>query len=249
MRAASLHRGFDLRLRRAAHLHAVADVLGDRHMRIERVVLEHHRAIAQARAAAAVTSRSPMRMLPGGRLQPGDHAQRRGLAAARRPDQHDEFLVRDLEIERGDDGHRAEGLGDVCEADARHAGPFRAAGPAALRGRADMCMLLLRAAGPSRRDRRRAACRGRTRRSAGSTPAATASSACLRRRLAGQRLGQLDLQQLRCRRSSPAGACRAPRSWRSTESAWAPRYSLASRSVKSFDHSARFVRVADSGRD
>ena len=32
-------------------------------------------------------------------LEPGDHAQRRGLAAAGRPDQHDEFVVGDVEVD------------------------------------------------------------------------------------------------------------------------------------------------------
>ena len=33
------------------------------------------------------------------RLEPGDHAQRRALAAARRADEHDEFAVLHLEID------------------------------------------------------------------------------------------------------------------------------------------------------
>src|SRR5258708_39877297 len=34
-----------------------------------------------------------------GRLQPGDHAQGRGLAAARRPQQGEELAILDLEVE------------------------------------------------------------------------------------------------------------------------------------------------------
>ena len=45
------------------------------------------------------TSRSPMYSRPGGdRLEPGDHAQRRALAAPRRADEHDELAVGDIEI-------------------------------------------------------------------------------------------------------------------------------------------------------
>ena len=36
-------------------------------------------------------------------LEPGDHAQRRRLAAARGPDQHDELAVFDVEVEVVDD--------------------------------------------------------------------------------------------------------------------------------------------------
>ena len=36
----------------------------------------------------------------GDRLQPGDHAQRRGLAAARRAEQHHELAVGDREARR-----------------------------------------------------------------------------------------------------------------------------------------------------
>src|SRR3546814_11607965 len=35
-------------------------------------------------------------------LQPGDHPQQRGLAAARRPDQHDELAVGDLQVDAVD---------------------------------------------------------------------------------------------------------------------------------------------------
>jgi hypothetical protein len=54
-------------------------------------------------------------------LEPGDHAQRRGLAAARGPDEHHELLVVDLEVELLDDAHVAEALRDPLECYAGHA--------------------------------------------------------------------------------------------------------------------------------
>ncbi len=56
-----------------------------------------------------------------GGFETGDHAQRRRLAAAGRPDQHHEFPVRDLQIERRDDGDGPEGLGDLLQTDLGHA--------------------------------------------------------------------------------------------------------------------------------
>ena len=49
------------------------------------------------------------------RLQPGDGAQRRRLAAAGRAEQHDEFLVGDGEVELPDDIVVTEILLDVVE--------------------------------------------------------------------------------------------------------------------------------------
>ena len=46
-----------------------------------------------------VTSSPPSRICAGGRqFQPGDHAQRRRLAAARRPEQDEELAVVDGEV-------------------------------------------------------------------------------------------------------------------------------------------------------
>jgi hypothetical protein len=65
-----------------AHLQAEADVLGDGHVREQRVGLEDQAAIALP-GRQAVTSRSPMVIRAGARrIEAGDHAQRRGLAAA-----------------------------------------------------------------------------------------------------------------------------------------------------------------------
>ena len=65
--------------------------------------------------STSVTSRVADQDAAGGhRLQPGDHAQRRGLAAARGAEQHQELAVRDVEVEALDHLDGAEGLADVA---------------------------------------------------------------------------------------------------------------------------------------
>ena len=78
---------------------AEAEVPLHRHLRIERIGLEHH-------ADAAVLGLFPGDVLaadedlPVGDVeQAGDAVEQRGLAAARGPEQHDELALRDVEIE------------------------------------------------------------------------------------------------------------------------------------------------------
>src|SRR5690606_7727273 len=51
----------------------------------------------------------------GGRLEPGNHPERRRLAAAGRPEQADELAVPDGDAEIGDGGEIAELLRDLVE--------------------------------------------------------------------------------------------------------------------------------------
>ena len=53
-------------------------------------------------------------------LQPGDHPQGGGLAAARRPEQHHELTVVDRQVEVIDGDDVVEPLGDALEGDAGH---------------------------------------------------------------------------------------------------------------------------------
>ena len=54
-----------------------------RHMRIERVVLEHHRDVAVARAHVVDDLAADLDVARIGVFEPGDRAQQRALAAAR----------------------------------------------------------------------------------------------------------------------------------------------------------------------
>ncbi|EAU48529.1 hypothetical protein R2601_03113 [Salipiger bermudensis HTCC2601] len=76
------------------------------HMRIERVVLEHHRDAALARLERVDDALTDADLAGGYLLEPGDHPQRGGLGAARGPHQHHELAFLDIEV---DPVHRLEG--------------------------------------------------------------------------------------------------------------------------------------------
>ena len=89
---------FDAVLRRhLLHAQAELDVLRHVLVREQSVALEHHAEPAVARLQ--IVDHLPVDAdFAGGRiLEARDHAQRRGLAASRRPDEHDEFAVLDGE--------------------------------------------------------------------------------------------------------------------------------------------------------
>ena len=91
--AASAHAPLDLGLGHAAVAQAVGHVVVDAHVRIERVVLEHHGDVAVGGLHLVDDPAADGDGAAGDRLQAGDHAQQRGLAAARRPQQHRERAV------------------------------------------------------------------------------------------------------------------------------------------------------------
>ena len=105
----------DLGLVCAQHLERKAHILGHRHMRVERVGLEHH-GDAAIRGRHRVHRLAADQQLAGGDLlQPGDHAQQGGLAAAGRADEDDQLAVLDGERDVADGLDPAEGFGDVLE--------------------------------------------------------------------------------------------------------------------------------------
>ena len=90
-------------------------------MRIQRVVLEHHRDVAVARRHVVDHVAADPDLAVGDLLQPGDHAQRGGLAAAGRADQHDEFLIGDVEVDAFHRLHAAVvGLDDFADRNFSH---------------------------------------------------------------------------------------------------------------------------------
>lgn len=68
-------------------------------MRVKRIVLEHHCNVAILRRNIVDEAVADIELTLGDLLETRDHAQRCGLSAAGRPNEHDEFLVRDLKIE------------------------------------------------------------------------------------------------------------------------------------------------------
>ena len=89
----------DLRRRHAGDPQAERHVAAHGHARIERIGLEHHRDAAVLRLLPGdVAPADPD--LPGIDVeQAGDGVEQGRLAAAGRPEQHDEFGLRDLEVE------------------------------------------------------------------------------------------------------------------------------------------------------
>ena len=85
-------------------------VLAHRQVRVERILLEHHRHVALRRGLAHHVAAADGDAARVRRLEPGDQPQRRGLAGAGRPEQHHEGAV--------GNGHASMSLhrGDVAEA-------------------------------------------------------------------------------------------------------------------------------------
>ena len=99
----------DLGLGRAALLQAVGDVLGDAHVREERVRLEHGVDVAAVRRCAEHDLSRDADVAGVRLLEAGDHAQGRRLAAAGRPEQRDELarLDRERQVVDGEPGRRS----------------------------------------------------------------------------------------------------------------------------------------------
>jgi hypothetical protein len=67
-------------------------------VRVERIVLEHHRDVAITRGELVDPLAADQELTLGDVLQSGDHPERRGLPAARRTDENHELAVLDVEI-------------------------------------------------------------------------------------------------------------------------------------------------------
>ena len=96
------------------------NVLVGGQMRIEGEQLEHEGDIAVGRLTALHRLSVDQNLAAVDFLQAGDGAQRRGLAAAGRSQQHEKLAMADLEVELADDVVVAEILLDVPEDDAGH---------------------------------------------------------------------------------------------------------------------------------
>lgn len=120
--AASSARRLRSSARDAAHLEPVGDVVEHVHVRVEGVVLEHHRNVAILGFLAGDVLVADEDAAAGDFLKPGDAAQGRGLAAAGRPDHDHEGAVRDFDVDALQYLIFIESLFYVLELDACHAG-------------------------------------------------------------------------------------------------------------------------------
>ena len=90
-------------------------------MREERVVLEHHADVALERRPARDRLALEKDLARGRGKEPGDQAERGGLAAARGPEQRHELAFAHLEVDAGDGDGPAIAFLEAGEAQLRHA--------------------------------------------------------------------------------------------------------------------------------
>ena len=110
-----------LRLRHPLRLEREADVRAHGHVRIERVVLEHHRDVAVDGVEIVDDGVTDEDLARGGLLEARDHPQRGRLAAPGRADEDHELAVLDPQAQVVDcDRAVREALGDAAELDRRH---------------------------------------------------------------------------------------------------------------------------------
>ena len=105
---------------------AVAHVPGDVHVREQRVVLEDRVDVAAVGRHAGDRLAGEEDLALGRLLEPGDHPERRGFAAARRAEKAVKLTVLDAQVHPVDRDHLAEALGHVEELDV---GDRRLGGP------------------------------------------------------------------------------------------------------------------------
>ncbi len=110
----------DLGLRKLLQPQTERHVLVHGHVRVERVVLEHHRDVPVLWRHVVDQLVADIDLARGRFLQTGNHPQGRGLAAARWADQHDELAVADVEVDAGDRGGAVEGFDNIAQGDFRH---------------------------------------------------------------------------------------------------------------------------------
>ena len=89
----------DLGLRELLELERERHVLVNGHVGIKSVVLEYHGDVAILGRDVVHALAVDEKIARGDLLETGDHAQRRGLAAAGRADEHDKFTVGDIQRE------------------------------------------------------------------------------------------------------------------------------------------------------
>ena len=86
----------DLVLAETCKLERESEILRDRHLGIERVVLEHHGDVALFRLELVHDATVDRDFARGDRFQAGDHSQQGRFAAARRTHEDDELAVDDV---------------------------------------------------------------------------------------------------------------------------------------------------------
>ncbi len=116
----ALDLGVDVGLGRSANLQTVRHVAEHAHVRVQRVVLEHHRDVAILGLERVDDAIADRYLAAGDRLEARHHAQQRRLAAARRADDDDELAVGDVQVDAVDHLEVAVALGYLSKMDFGH---------------------------------------------------------------------------------------------------------------------------------
>src|SRR5699024_9689784 len=101
-------------------LQAIGHVVENTHVRIERIILKHHGDVPVFGFQAIDDAPADGDLTPGDDLQPRDHAEESGLAAARGPDDDDQLTVGDVDRDAVNDLGVAVALEDVPDGDIGH---------------------------------------------------------------------------------------------------------------------------------
>ena len=112
-----LHALGDLGLGHARRFETEGQVLVNVHVRVECVGLEHHCNAAAGGGYFVHALAVDQQIAAADRLEPRDHAQQRGLAAAGRADEHGELAWLDAQIDAVDDFDIAVALDHLFEVD------------------------------------------------------------------------------------------------------------------------------------
>ena len=112
--------GADVRSASLRHLQRERDVAFDRHVREERIALEHHPHGPALRGAPGEVLAVQQDAAAVGNIEAGDHAQQRRLAATRGPEQGEKLSGFDADTDIVDCGEIAEAAGDVLDLEQRH---------------------------------------------------------------------------------------------------------------------------------
>ncbi len=115
-----LHSTADFVLRVVAIDQPERHVLVDRHVRIQCVILEHHRDIAVLGLQLVDDEAIDRDRARGDVFEARDHPKQGRLPAAGRTDEHEEFIVADLEVQRMQYLERTKRLGHLDERQGRH---------------------------------------------------------------------------------------------------------------------------------
>ena len=89
-------------------------------MRVEGVGLEHHREAALGRRRVGNVEPVDADFARGDVLKSGNQAEQGRLSTAGRTDEHHEFAITDIEVDRGNDADLAKRLADLLQNDFAH---------------------------------------------------------------------------------------------------------------------------------